>query len=318
MAVTIAHISDLHLLKLSGAGVLSFFNKRMVGGVNLLLNRAHHHRVDVVEQALRQLVEIAPDHLVVTGDVSNLSLDAEFALGVELLGAFGDASRVSVVPGNHDNYTYEAARQGRFDRHFEPWLRSAVQCSSNETLYPYVKLLDGVAIIGLSSSVPTPPPLATGRVSDRQLEGLIELLRHREVRSRFKLVLVHHPLGLRRATLLRRLRRLSNAGALRRILMDEGADLLLHGHNHRSTFHRLEREGGSPLFVCEAGSTSYAGQGKPGHSGRFNLYTIDEGQLTQVRCFSYSRQSDRFELWQTHTIADRALDRSTSHGAAKE
>ena len=102
----LAHISDLHLLSLRGATVLSFLNKRVTGGANLLLRRAHAHQLALVERALADLAEADVDHLVVTGDLSNLSLAAEFELAHELLRGFGDGRRVSVIPGNHDRYTY--------------------------------------------------------------------------------------------------------------------------------------------------------------------------------------------------------------------
>ena len=302
MSVTVAHISDLHLLDLRGASALTFLNKRMVGGVNLLLNRAHRHRLDIVEQAIRQLVDLAPDHLVVTGDLSNLSLDAEFELADELLRRFGDASKVSVVPGNHDNYTYEAARKRRFERHFESYLRSSLGDLDDTSPFPYVKLVHDVAIIGLSSSVPTPPLSAKGRVSSAQLAALADLLQRDEVRERFKLVLVHHPLIGRPKAPFRRFRRLTNGPALLDILLKGRVDLVLHGHNHRSTLHRLEREDEHPLFVCEAGSTSYTGHGMPGRSGRFNLYSVEERRLTEIRSFAYMPESGRFELWRTRRI----------------
>ena len=69
-------------------------------------------------------------------------------------------------------------------------------------------------------------------------------------------------------------------------------------------FHRLDRERGRPLFVCEAGSTSYTGHGRPGRSGRFNLYSIEDKRLTEVRSFAYMPKSGRFELWRTRRIDD--------------
>ncbi len=107
---TIAHISDLHILKVAGSSPFSFLNKRATGGVNLLIGRAHRHRVEIVRQALEQIRELNVDHLVVTGDITNLSLPTEFELAAEILQSHGSGKDVSVVPGNHDNYTRGAAR----------------------------------------------------------------------------------------------------------------------------------------------------------------------------------------------------------------
>ena len=47
----LAHISDLHVLDLTGVRPWRFLNKRMTGGLNLVLGRRRMHRIEVVEAA---------------------------------------------------------------------------------------------------------------------------------------------------------------------------------------------------------------------------------------------------------------------------
>jgi len=269
--------------------------------VNLIIGRAHRHRVDIVEKALEQIRELNVDHLVVTGDVTNLSLPSEFELAAEILQSHGTGESVSVVPGNHDNYTRGAARKRLFDLHFQGWMESALPDLQVDGPFPYVKVRDGYAVIGLSSSVPSPPIFATGRVSRRQLQSLETALDHDDLAGKFKVVLVHHPLGIVKVSRLHSMRRLVNADELRAVLLRGKADLVLHGHNHRSAFHELERPDGGVLYVSEAGSTSTIDGGNPRHSGKFNLYDFSANGLEQVRCFAYDGESQTFVKWKTRT-----------------
>jgi 3',5'-cyclic AMP phosphodiesterase CpdA len=45
-----------------------------------------------------------PDHVALTGDLINLSLQAEYRLAAKWLAALGDPDWITFVPGNHDAY----------------------------------------------------------------------------------------------------------------------------------------------------------------------------------------------------------------------
>ena len=51
----------------------------------------------------------------------------------------------------------------------------------------------------------------------------------------FRVVLIHHP-PIEGAHYFRRL---TNAGALREVLREHGAELVLHGHHHEASLHWL-------------------------------------------------------------------------------
>src|SRR6266540_1024411 len=127
----IAHISDLHLLSLEGAVPFRLFNKRLTGWVNIRFHRKSVHKPFAAEAVAREIRRLEPDHVVITGDVSNLALEVEF----ELVRRFLDEhlgfppDRVSMVPGNHDAYTMGAHRGRRFARYFEPFLSSDLDLS---------------------------------------------------------------------------------------------------------------------------------------------------------------------------------------------
>src|SRR5687767_11323412 len=106
-AMRIAHFSDLHVLALDGVKTRRFLNKRFTGWVNLRLKRAHKHRPGHVRAVAREITRAKVDHVVITGDLTNLALEQEFEAVKRLLeDELGlDATNISAVPGNHDLYT---------------------------------------------------------------------------------------------------------------------------------------------------------------------------------------------------------------------
>jgi 3',5'-cyclic AMP phosphodiesterase CpdA len=280
----IAHISDLHVLSPLGAEWRQvFFNKRMTGYANVLLRRARVFRRELLAAVLAAAARAA-DHVVVTGDITNLALESEYAEARRLLDEVARDAEVTVVPGNHDVYLPEIVHDRRFSRAFEPFLRSdlpelAIDVPAGR--FPCVKLRGPVALIGLSSAVPRPPFVSAGHLGHAQLEALRATLAHPEVARRTPVVLVHHdPLdaGLR----LEQLRSgLVDAKALRATLSPLPRGLVLFGHLHVRRRSRMRTAAGALEVLCASG----AGLDHPDERVRagFNLYTLgDGGELASV------------------------------------
>ena len=138
----LGHISDLHVFALDRVRPWRFLNKRLVGGLNLLLHRGKAHSPQVVRQALEHLEAAQVDHIAISGDLTNLALREEFAAAAELIGQIpGAPERVSVVPGNHDYYVPSTSRRRPFEATFAAYLRSDLPSYQLEAGYPYCKLL---------------------------------------------------------------------------------------------------------------------------------------------------------------------------------
>ncbi len=301
----IGHISDLHILELDDPGPLKFLNKRLVGGLNLLLKRSDAHSTKVVEQALEHLDDLGVDHIVISGDLTNLALDSEFAAARRIVdGLRGGHDRVSVVPGNHDYYTPGAVRDNRFERHFDPYLRSDLPDYQLESGYPFCHLRAGVAVVGLNSGIASPWLFATGKVDADELAAADSLLDHPELRDRFKIVVVHHPLLPDEHHPIQFNRRLLNAQDVLAMVRQKDVDLVLHGHNHYFSLLKVPKLG-SPgtTYICEAGSTSVAmGGGDPMMSGKFNIYTVEDGLLAEVESHLFESYEAGFLPWKTEVF----------------
>ena len=86
------------------AGLRPLLSKRALGWVSWRARRSAIHRTEVLDALLEDLDETAPDQIVITGDLTNVSLEEEFAAAREWLRRIGDPGRVTAIPGNHDAY----------------------------------------------------------------------------------------------------------------------------------------------------------------------------------------------------------------------
>jgi 3',5'-cyclic AMP phosphodiesterase CpdA len=265
----LAHLSDPHLAPLPFPHPLDLLSKRGLGYINWLRKRRSIHRADMLKALVADVKEHAPDHVAITGDLVNLSLSNEFAAARVWLAGMGDPGNVTIVPGNHDSYVRAAAKFA--ERAWSDYMRG----DGGES-FPFVRRRGPLALIGLSTSLPTPPLAATGHLHGDQLDRLREVLAKLK-REAFRVVLIHHP-PFEGANYFRRL---TNAGALRDVLREHGAELVLHGHHHEASLHWLP---GPQLRIPVVGVPSASGApGRHDEPAGYNLYEI-EGAWGAWRC----------------------------------
>ncbi len=297
-ALRVAHLSDTHVLSPVGVEVTQLlFDKRVTGYANLLLRRGRVYRREHLLAVLDAVVKARPDHLVVTGDVANLSLEHEFAEACALLRRMAPVE-LSVIPGNHDVYTPATFHARRFAHHFGMYQATdlpelAVELPAGH--FPFVKVRGPAAIIGLSSAVPRPPFVASGRVGRPQLDALARVLSHPEVERRTAVVLVHHPPVDRRSRLQVLRDGLTDADALRQALLALPRGLVLHGHLHERRWRKLRTAAGH-LDVIGAGAAAVDHPDRARRAG-FNLYEIGaDGRIMSVEAHVLSREGAVIEV----------------------
>jgi 3',5'-cyclic AMP phosphodiesterase CpdA len=296
-----AHLSDPHLTTLQGVRWQQLMNKRMLGYLSWHRKRRAEHRSEVLEALLVDLQRSRPEHIVITGDLTHVGLPQEFRQARMWLDRLGAFERVTVIPGNHDAYVRTA-----WDTSYAlwaPYMQSDAACSSSgsgEELFPSLRIRNGVALIGLSSAVASPPLMATGTLGQEQRERLKQLLRDARQQGLFRLVLLHHP---PRVEDEKWRKRLTDGRALCDILGEEGAELILHGHGHRNAESGVPYAAGEiPVFGIP--SASAIGH-TPGHEAQYRLYRIrrQSGQWSvQVSVRGYRADSHSFNQLQRHQL----------------
>jgi 3',5'-cyclic AMP phosphodiesterase CpdA len=232
----LAHVSDPHLAPLPQPRWSELMGKRATGYVNWRRKRRLIHRSDVLMRVVSDLKASAPDHIAVTGDLVNVSLADEYAPARAWLETLGPAQDVTLVPGNHDVYVRGVHRHSR--SHWGDYMHGdSASTSASEPDFPFLRRRGPLALIGLSSAVPTAPLMATGRLGSAQIERLAVLLEVCRREGRFRVVLIHHP---PRSSARNRFKRLIDGWKFRAVLERHGAELVLHGHDHVHSVTYLE------------------------------------------------------------------------------
>lgn len=244
---TLAHLSDLHLGPLpAGSAHRHFALKRTLGVMNWRLSRHRVHNPAVALAIAADIVREAPDHVALTGDIVNVAAREEFVAASRWMNAFGTPDWISFVPGNHDCYVRMAWEHGLF--HLSPYMQGDMRVPLTQdspqiaTPFPYVRLRRNVALIGVSTAAPQPLHRASGQLGRTQLKSLAHLLSDLRERGYARVVMIHHPplpgLASPRKALI-------DAAPLRDVLEAQGAELVLHGHNHEHMLNTLNSRFGA-------------------------------------------------------------------------
>jgi 3',5'-cyclic AMP phosphodiesterase CpdA len=143
---------------------------------------------------------------------------------------------------------------------------------SGEVEFPFLRRRGSVALIGVTSAVPSPPFMATGRVGAWQLEPLARMLDACREQGLFRVVMIHHPPTSKHSQYFKRL---IDAPLFRDTLARHGAELVLHGHNHRHQCVWLDGPSGRiPAIGVPSASEAPPGEHDP---AGYNLYRIEGG-----------------------------------------
>jgi 3',5'-cyclic AMP phosphodiesterase CpdA len=272
----LAHLSDPHLPPLPEARLSELAGKRAFGYLNWTRNRRKYYRREVLDALVADMQAQAPDHIAVTGDLVNLALEAEFAPARTWLQSVGEPHGVTAIPGNHDAYVRRTRH--RFVESFGEYL-SSDEASGDS--FPFLRRRGPIALIGLSSAVPTPPLMATGTLGRGQREALERVLITLAGEDAFRVLLVHHPLRSDS-----RPKRLTDSAPLLALLKKHGVDLILHGHDHvHSTMWFDGPDGKIPSIGVPAASALARGRHP---AAAYNLYEI-ERDGNRWRCEQISR-----------------------------
>lgn len=284
---TVAHLSDPHVGPLPAVPAAAFASKRVLGFLSWQWRRRHVHRREALDRLSADLCEQRPDHVVVTGDITNLSLPEEYALAADWLSGLGDGERVTVIAGNHDAYV-----AGALEKSIARWSEWMTDDQGRPHSGLFVRTRGRIALVCVSTAVATKPGFASGWVGDAQLAELDRVLADLAARDLFRLVLIHHPPDPE-ATRWRK--RLEDGDAFREVVGRHGAELVLHGHSHRNEVSAVCGDG-EPIPVVGVASASVDPANGEIPSAAYNLYRIDGGP-GRWRC-----TMERRELTAEHTV----------------
>ena len=269
MRATIIHISDLHFH--SYPQKLSEFNaKRILGATNLLIRRAREFPLNRAKLLVERIQKMDWDHLVISGDITQLSLEKEFSLAREILDPLLIKSeRVTVIPGNHDRYINQHDGTDLFSKYFGEFFgKNEVHVS---------KINQKWVLVGWDSAHPNDLRTAAGTVKRSTIQATEKLLKN--LPDQTNLIVVNHfPLTFPEDWKFDRSHELYNLMPVRNwILKNSPIRLYLHGHIHLNWFHRLPRDSAPELLLVNSAASCsklYKGQ-----SSSFHQIVLEDSQV---------------------------------------
>jgi 3',5'-cyclic AMP phosphodiesterase CpdA len=273
----IAHATDIHWFVPPNLSDLWSF-KRSLGIANLYLRgRKDHFPEKVQADLVARIAELAPDMVVITGDLTATALRAEFAKARAALEPLLSTFPTLVIPGNHDVYTRGAQGERRIRKFFEPWMH---------LVGPLGRLdLDDLTVLGLDPNRAN-LVVASGELPREQLDALATQLADPALRDRSVLLAIHYPLLDRNGQIYDRAEHgLTNARELVAVLdrAPKRPLAILHGHEHHGFRVPLPLADGSSIPIFNCGSSGYAYRPDRRRAAAFNVYTVAEGGIVVDR-----------------------------------
>lgn len=286
----LAHLTDPHLLPLPD---MPWRNRASKRGLSLLSWRRRRWRLHlqaVSDALVADIRAAAPDHVAVTGDLTNFGLEAEFEAGAAWLAQLGPAPAISFVPGNHDAMMPGSWQAGA------PHLAAWASGDDGAPGFPWIRRRGAIALIGLSTAIPTPPFFAHGRLGKAQIAAAGRLLAEAGREGRCRVVLLHHP----PTGSCRPRKALRDRAAFRAMIARAGAELVLFGHSHRAEVACLDGPTHPALALgCPSASMRPGGREtaaawralclRPEGQGRWRLEVRERGVDVEGRMVDHSR-----------------------------
>ena len=149
---TLAHLSDLHLPLPAAPRWRDLAGKRILGYLSYHLKRKTVHDRSVLAALVDDLLQHAPDHIAITGDLTNIGLPEEFASTARWLRALRAADALTVIPGNHDAYVAVPWQQSL--ERWSAFMSDGDAPIQGERGFPFLRRRGEVALVGVSTRLP--------------------------------------------------------------------------------------------------------------------------------------------------------------------
>ena len=269
MRATIIHISDLHFhsypQKFSDCNA-----KRILGAANLFIRRAREFPIKRAKLMVERIQKMDWDHLVISGDITQLSLEREFSLAREILDPLlVKTERVSVIPGNHDRYDCNKHGTDLFNKYFGDFF------GTNELHVS--KINQEWVLVGWDSAHPNDWRTAAGTVKSSTIRATEKLIDSFPDQTNF-IVVNHYPLTFPEEWKFERSHELYNLVPVRNwILQNPQIRLYLHGHIHLNWFHRLHRDSAPELLLVN--SAASCSKLHTGQSSSFHQIVLEDSNV---------------------------------------
>lgn len=261
------HISDLHIHGLP-MNPLAYASKRVLGAANLILRRRRRYPRRRAEALVAHLDAQNWDHLLITGDITQLGTRAEFERARSILNPLlaRGHQRVTLMPGNHDRYVPEPKGQGAFEAVFSEFIPQGEIATRQLTEHWWMVAWD--------SARPAPWLSAAGHVRPETLSATAAWMKGLPTDAQV-IVANHYPVFFPPPHRHGIHHDLVNQSAVHQWLLEHRVTLYLHGHIHHNWIHAVEGPSGVITSVNSASSTQRLPPDRAGIESSFHRIVLE-------------------------------------------
>jgi 3',5'-cyclic AMP phosphodiesterase CpdA len=277
----------------AGATFAHFAFKRIIGSIGWHRGRRKIYLPEVASALRADILAAKPLHVAFTGDLVNIAAWSEFTQGAGWLKDFGDGDFISFTPGNHDAYVPVPWEHGlgKFASHM-------TSDKYEDELFPFIRLRRNIAFIGVNGACEQGLFNAGGTVGEAQRNRLAAVLSDLRKKGFYRAVMIHHPPAIGLAHLARAL---SDAAEMQALLETEGAELVMHGHNHKRSLTLLESKGGQvPIIGVPSASMAAGNSHDPAAWNKYEVIRTKGQWHTEVSIRQWNGEAmvdgDKFSL----------------------
>ncbi len=274
----IGHLTDIHYSYPENITIKQLMSKRLYGYIFWKLSKGKRFDFSMLKEIKEDIKKEQLDHIVVTGDLTQLCLPEEFYKVKTFLQSLHSQENISIIPGNHDFYVSEGKKH--FYKEFQ-------------LQYPFVKIINNCALIGVNSAVVTPPVVSYGYLTQSQIKKLQEITERLDNRY-FNILLIHHP-PINGITFWNKA--LINTKEIIKILKTGIINLVLYGHIHRFSIRYFSSINGK-IPVISASPLAYTLR-KYNQIGGYNIYEINRANNKWrliIKRKTYNFQTKSFDV----------------------
>jgi 3',5'-cyclic AMP phosphodiesterase CpdA len=252
------------------------------------------HDAEVAEIFLRQIQEIGPEIIVLSGDFTQRAKVREFEEARAWLDRLPQLP-VVVTPGNHDVPLYRIV-----ERLFDPYRNYRAHISGE---LDTVTRIPGATFVSLNSSAPR-RAIVNGRIDQAQVDFARRAFAETPERD-LRAVVAHHHLAP--APDYEGDKPLPGAKRILDAFSTMGVDLVMGGHLHRAyignsldVYPGVHRDRG--ITIVQSGTTtSRRGRAREAAKNSFNVIRVQRGRV-RVTHFMYFSEMGVFAPFSTHAF----------------
>ena len=277
-AYRFAHFTDIHLPIREKPATNTLLNKRALGYLSWRRKRAERHQQWASEALVNDAKSQSCNLALITGDIVNIALPAEFQDARNWLDAqFGDM-HVVYTPSNHDTYTH--AKWDNTLGMLAPYMQGTrtdgepSRAPTDFSDFPFCVQPENApnfTVIAANSSPTTAPGLATGALGADQRAKLKTMINAQCRENSLNILMLHHPIT---PGVVSKRKELTDRTHLCADLADSHIDLVLHGHAHIQHFDSIKTAREKTTVIGGASASHPFGHGKY-RPARYNLFDVE-------------------------------------------